>query len=268
MRVTRSAVVTRIAGLRAITGLRGLARAHAANEVRQRAAANAARCSLVQRHASLIRSALRTGDEPRLASAIELAKKDSVPKAVIEKALASAHEQETEPILVEASGPGGVLIVLRARAPNRATLLHDIRRCFNQHEVGALTAALWAFEKELSFYVPATELGREQLELIAIEHGADDVREEEGLLRGSRVVCVGDGAEQRIARLLAEVAAATGSPQHTAETAYRASQLVALPDGAKELEAVTALIDALNAVEGVEGVFTNLDLGCVDVASR
>lgn len=249
---------------------RGLARAHAANEVRQRAAANAARCAVVQRHSMLLRSALRSGDEPRLAMAIELAKKDSVPKGVIDKALASTAEHEAaEPIVVEAAGPGGVLIVLRARAPNRATLLHDLRRCFNQAEVGALSAALWAFEKEASFCVPASELGREALELLAIEHGADDVRDEDddgaplgGGGGGARVVCTGDDAEHRLARLLAEVAAASGAAPRAAETAYRAARLVALPEGAEELEAVTALVEALGAIEGVEGVFTNLDYGC------
>jgi len=220
----------------------------------------------------LIRSALRSGDEPRLAMAIEVAKKDSVPKGVIDRALASAVDptNAVEPILVEAAAPGGVLILVRALALNRATLMHEVRRCFNQHEVGALTAALWAFEKESAFTVPLADMDREALELLAIEHGADDVRDDAASAAGrarvaSRVSCVGDDAEHRAARLAVEVAAATGAPPPSTETSYRARQLVTVADEA-ELEAVSALLDALNTIETVEGVFTNLDFGCADGA--
>jgi transcriptional/translational regulatory protein YebC/TACO1 len=235
-----------------------------------------------------LRSALRSGDEARLATAIEAAKRDSVPKLVLDKALAGQTSGAAdECVLVEASAPGGVLLVVRALTANRSALMHEIRRCINQHEVGTLSAALWAFQKECSFAVshaleaqpqrlPQPQqpqqlpLDRDALELLAIEHGADDVQSLDGDEHTSErtlIVCVGEDAEHRIGRLLSELAAAaaaaSGSSGHgvTApppiETSYRPTSPVSLEDMAA-LDALTDLVSDLSEIDGVEQVFTNL----------
>lgn len=240
---------------------RSLARAHAAHEAKKRAAVDAVRRTTVQRHASLIRSAVRSGEAARLSVAVEAAKRDSVPKLVIDRALNSLIDGAAgaETVLIEASAPGGVLLVVRAVTPNRSTLMHDLRRCLNQAEIGTLTATLWAFEKEASFSVAPHELAREPLELIAIEHGADDLLElSDGALR---VLCVGEDSEHRIARLSAEVVAAVSDALvPTIETNYRPSSRVSLDDEPL-MHAINELVQDLSECEGVEAVFTNLDLG-------
>mmetsp|Transcript_28596 Transcript_28596/g.71984 ORF Transcript_28596/g.71984 Transcript_28596/m.71984 type:complete len:280 (-) Transcript_28596:93-932(-) len=232
---------------------RWLGRTHAAPQAAKRAVVNAARCSTLTRHSSLLRSALRSGDAARLAMVVEAAKKDSVPKAVIDKALDTSHSANAEVMVVEVSAPGGTLLLVTAFSANRAALVQKMNQVFNRQEVGALAAALWAFEKEASFLVPSATLARDALELVAIEHGADDLRDD---AEGARVVCIGDDADHRITRLLVEVAAASGSPAMEAETSYSASNLVSLNNDGLHL--VNNLIEALSGLDDVEQVFTNL----------
>ncbi len=96
---------------------------------------------------------------PSLAAAIEKAKKDNVPKDVIDRAVKKGGEQGgaiMEAITYEAYGPGGCAILIEALTDNRNKAAQEIKHiliAFNIALAG-IGSATWAFSKTGSEWVP------------------------------------------------------------------------------------------------------------------
>jgi YebC/PmpR family DNA-binding regulatory protein len=87
-----------------------------------------------------------------LARAIELAKKENVPKDVIEKAVlkgTDANAVALEPVMYEAYGPGGSALVITALTDSKNRTAAEIRHIFSKcgYELATPGSALWAFTK-------------------------------------------------------------------------------------------------------------------------
>jgi YebC/PmpR family DNA-binding regulatory protein len=87
-----------------------------------------------------------------LARAIELAKKENVPKDVIEKAVikgtdASAASLDT--VMYEVYGPGGSAIIITALTDSKNRTAAEMRHLFSKvgYELATPGSALWAFTK-------------------------------------------------------------------------------------------------------------------------
>ena len=128
-----------------------------ANIKHKKAVVDAKRGKLFTKHAKNIQvqSRLAGGDEnsPGLRAAIEAAKKDSVPKENIQRAIdkgAGVGGEAIEQITYEAYGPGGVAMIIISLTDNRNRAAAEVRHILSKHglELAKTGAAMWAFTSD------------------------------------------------------------------------------------------------------------------------
>lgn len=96
-------------------------------------------------------------------AAVERAKKDSMPKDNIERALAKgsgAGGDTLEQVLFEGYGPGGVALLIEAVTDNNNRTAPEIKHIFSKagFELGTPGSAAWAFTKTADGYTPNTPM--------------------------------------------------------------------------------------------------------------
>lgn len=156
----------------------------------KKGATDAQRSKLFSKHSSLITMEVKgAGGDTTSAgvlSAIERAKKDSMPKDAIERALAKGAGTggvAIEEVTYEGYGPGGVALIIQAVTDNNNRTAPEIRHIFTKGglELGAPGSALWAFTKTKDGYIPNTpmdlddETGEKLAEFIEKLEDQDDV---------------------------------------------------------------------------------------------
>lgn len=129
----------------------------------KKAATDAAKSKVFSKHATLIAMESRNagGDlaSPSLVAAIERAKKDSMPKENIDRAVAKgggADGAKLEEIVYEAYGPGGVAMIITTVTDNNNRTAPEIRHIFTKAglQLGTPGSAVWAFNKKADGYTP------------------------------------------------------------------------------------------------------------------
>ena len=129
----------------------------------KKAATDAVKSKVFSKHSALITMEVKkAGGDVSSASvlaAVERAKKDSMPKDNIEKALqkgSGAGGAMLEEILFEGYGPGGVALMIEAVTDNNNRTAPEIRHIFSKAglELGTPGSAAWAFTKTSEGYVP------------------------------------------------------------------------------------------------------------------
>lgn len=129
----------------------------------KKAATDSQKSKVFSKHAALIamesRKASGDSSSPGVQAAVERAKKDSMPKENIERAIAKgsgAQGAALEEVLFEAFGPGGVGIIITAVTDNNNRTAPLVRHVFTKagFQLGAPGSAMWAFSKIADRYVP------------------------------------------------------------------------------------------------------------------
>lgn len=129
----------------------------------KKGATDAQRSKLFSKHSTLISMEVKkSGGDKNSASVlalIERAKKDSMPKDVIERALAKGSgvgAETMEEVVFEGYGPGGVALIIEAVTDNNNRTAPEIRHIFSKSgfELGAPGSASWAFSKTSEGYTP------------------------------------------------------------------------------------------------------------------
>ena len=156
----------------------------------KKGATDAQRSKLFSKHSSLITMEVKkAGGDPTAAgalAAIERAKKDSMPKDAIERALAKGAGTggaAIEEVTYEGYGPGGVALIIQAVTDNNNRTAPEIRHIFSKAglELGVPGSALWAFTKTADGYSPNTpmelddETGEKLADFIEKLEDQDDV---------------------------------------------------------------------------------------------
>jgi len=133
----------------------------------KKAASDAQKSKLFSKHANLIavESRKAKGDlaAPNLIAMIERAKKDSMPKENIDRAVAkgkSAESASLTEVMYETYGPGGVAIVITAVTDNPNRTTPEIRHLLtkNGYALGTTGSASWAFVKTDAGYTPLNHM--------------------------------------------------------------------------------------------------------------
>jgi YebC/PmpR family DNA-binding regulatory protein len=134
----------------------------------KKGATDAARSKVFSKHSMLIAMESRqaNGDvnSPKLAAAITRAKKDSMPKDNIERAVAKGagtDGTQLEEIMFEGYGPGGVALLIQTVTDNNNRTAPLIRHVFSKAglELGSPGSAAWAFTKDSDgHYIPTTPI--------------------------------------------------------------------------------------------------------------
>lgn len=158
----------------------------------KKAATDAVKSRLFSKHSRLITMESRKvqGDihSPTLLAVIERAKKDSMPKENIDRAVAKGKDADSsllQEVLFEGFGPGGTAILITAITDNNNRTAPEIKHIFTKagYQLGAPGSASWAFQKTEAGYIPTTTLSLSDTEgealatlLEAIE-AQDDVQD-------------------------------------------------------------------------------------------
>lgn len=133
-------------------------------------------------HSKLISIAAKGGanplENPTLFTAIEKAKKDSVPKDVIDKAIRRGAGLDKdaaaiEDIIYEGMAAGGIGIIVRALTDSRNRTASSVRSYFNKNggnlwETGSLSNHMFKYRGV--FVIPTNKITEDQI----IESGCDD----------------------------------------------------------------------------------------------
>jgi YebC/PmpR family DNA-binding regulatory protein len=158
----------------------------------KKAATDGVRSKVFSKHAALITMEVKKAGGDVTASnvlaAVERAKKDSMPKDNIDRALAKGSgtgANNLEEITFEAFGPGGVGMIITVFTDNNNRTFPEIKHIFTKAglSMGAPGSALWAFTKTSDRYVPQnhTELsdtdGEKLANLIEALEDHEDVQE-------------------------------------------------------------------------------------------
>ncbi len=122
---------------------------------------------------------------PRLRTAIIAAKAMNMPKENLERAIKKGTgELEStyyEEVSYEGYGPGGVAILISALTDNKNRTVSELRHLFNKYggQLAEAGGVSWIFQKKGSIIFDKNDINEERLMEIALEAGAEDVKEEE-----------------------------------------------------------------------------------------
>jgi YebC/PmpR family DNA-binding regulatory protein len=122
----------------------------------------------------------------RLRQAISAAKDENMPRDNIDRAIkkgiggiegASSYEEVT----YEGYGPGGVAVLVETMTDNKNRTVAEIRHIFSKHggNLGENGCVSWMFEKKGNILFDKKNVNEDELMELALESGAEDVREEE-----------------------------------------------------------------------------------------
>ncbi len=133
----------------------------------KKAATDAQKSKIFSKHAMLITmEARKAGGDPNSANvvaAVERAKKDSMPKENIERAIAKGSGvggAALEQVLFEGYGPGGVAMLIEAVTDNNNRTAPEIKHIFTKAglALGTPGSAAWAFTKTAEGYIPSSPM--------------------------------------------------------------------------------------------------------------
>ena len=122
----------------------------------------------------------------RLRLAIQKARDNSMPSENIERSIKRGSGELEGATLVEmvleGYGPSGAAILVQALSDNRNRTLQDVRSIFSRSggSLGESGCVAWLFDSKGLITVPINDLDAEELELQAIDAGAEDVNVENG----------------------------------------------------------------------------------------
>jgi len=168
---------------------------HAKTVMATKMANDAKKGKIYSKYGRLITIAVKEGGgsgdpvkNAKLKTAVEQAKSMNMPKENIERAIKKGTGELAgellESVTYEGFGPGGIAIIINGITDNTNRTLGEIRSILNQNggKIAGEGAVRWMFDKKGAITVPLEGKPKEDLELLAIELGAEDVSERENNL--------------------------------------------------------------------------------------
>jgi YebC/PmpR family DNA-binding regulatory protein len=192
---------------------------------------------------------------PRLRLAIDRAREQNMPKDNIERAIKRATgeggEAAIEEITYEGYGPGGIAVLVQALTDNRNRTASEVRNAFAKAggSLGEAGSVSWQFETRGVISIDANSRDADDLALLAIDSGAEDVQ-----VDGSSVdVYTKPETLESVRRALSDAGIAVES----AEVSQVPKNTIALAP--KQAEQALRLLDALDELDDVQRVASNAD---------
>jgi YebC/PmpR family DNA-binding regulatory protein len=193
---------------------------------------------------------------PRLRTAVLTARSNSMPNENIERAIKKGTGElegvTYEEIQYEGYGPGGVAIIAQVLTDNKNRTVSEIRRMFTKHggNMGETGCVGWMFDKKGILTVDKSQVDEDRLMDIALDAGAEDVRDEGEVFE---VVTQPEDFERVKERLDQEkIAIASGQvslvPKNTVDV------------DAKNVEQVLKLSEELEDHDDVQNVAANFNI--------
>jgi YebC/PmpR family DNA-binding regulatory protein len=227
----------------------------------KKGAADAKRGQKFTKLAKAITVAAREGGgdpdaNPSLATAIQKARDESMPKANIERAIDRGTGEGPDAVVVEriqfeGYGPGGIAVLVEALTDNRNRTSAEVRHAFTRHggNLGEPGSVAWMFETHGVVVVDGEAYGEDDL-IVAIDAGADDVVEEGGKLRVL--------AEPANLTAVKEALAAEGVEVESVGLATEPKNTVEVAED--EAGTLMKMLDAIEDQDDVSEVYANYDI--------
>lgn len=199
---------------------------------------------------------------PRLRKAIAEAKAVNMPADNIKRAIMKGTGQlegtTYEEVTYEGYGPGGVAIYVEALSDNKNRTISELRHIFSKNggNIGESGCVGWMFKRKGYIVVEKTNISEDKLLDIALEAGAEDIRE--------------DGSNYEIFTSPENYEAVVNSLQeHNIELA--AANLGYIPQNyvkveGKQAQQLLRLMEELEDHDDVQNVWSNFDIDEEEIA--
>jgi len=192
----------------------------------------------------------------RLRLAIAKAKSVNMPSDNITRAIKKGTGELPgvvyEVVSYEGYGPGGAAVLLEVLTDNKNRTVSDIRHIFSKHNgnMGETGCVSWMFQKKGYFVFEEGKYTEDELLEIALEAGAEDVRNDEGSLE----VMTDSANFEEIKKCFDDK-----------KMVYSVAEVTMLPQSyiklvGKEAEQMIKLMNALEDNDDISEVYANFDI--------
>jgi len=190
----------------------------------------------------------------QLKAAIEKAKEFNMPKENIERAIKKGTGElvgeNLEEVSFEGFGPGGFAIIIDGITDNKNRSLGEIKGILSQYDgkMAGEGAVRWMFEQKGYLQINAGGKPKEELELLAIESGADDVR-----FNGDTVEIYTKPEDfEKVKKALEE----KGLKAEVANLGWMPKEEISV--GEKERQKAEKMFEELSENDSVQNIYSNL----------
>jgi YebC/PmpR family DNA-binding regulatory protein len=231
----------------------------------KKAATDAKRGKIFTRLIKEIMIAARSGGDPdmnpRLRTAVIAAKAVSMPADNIKRAIMRGTGEleggQIDEILYEGYGPGGAAVLVNVATDNRNRTVSEIRHLFSKMggNLGEVGSVAWMFERKSQIIVDGEKATEDQLMGIALDAGADDIRDQDGAWE----ILSAQESHEAVLQALEKA----GIPTESAEIAMIPKNTVKLEG--KAAQNMLKLYDALEEHDDVQNVYGNYEVDEAEV---
>jgi len=241
---------------------------HWATIKRSKGAADAKRGQLFTKLGREIEIAARNGGDDvtanfRLRLAVDKARQSAMPKDNIERAIqrgtGALKGNAIEEITYEGYGAQGTAVIVEVVTDNRNRTVSEVRRLFSRHggNMGETGCVSWLFERKGYISVQPNDSDADELALVAIDAGADDVKVSKDLVEVYTKV-------EDLQRIKAVLEGKHISVE-SAELSWIPKSYIQLDDKATHQN--MRMIDALEENDDIQAVHSNLEISDAAMAS-
>jgi YebC/PmpR family DNA-binding regulatory protein len=198
------------------------------------------------------------GANPRLRSAIQAARAQSMPNDNVERAIkrgtGEGHDGgQIEEITYEGYGPAGVAVIVEAATDNKNRTAAEIRSIFskNSGNLASAGSVSYMFHRKGQITVPRDSIGEDRILELALEAGAEELTTEED----QYVITTSHDQLYAVADALKKAGVTTNGQKFT----FIPDTTVPVADETVARQ-VLHLCDALEEDDDVQNVYSNLDI--------
>ena len=226
----------------------------------KKAALDAKRGKAFTRLIKEIMIAARNGGDPdmnpRLRTAVVAAKAVSMPADNIKRAIMRGTGEleggQIDEILFEGYGPGGAAVLVNVATDNRNRTVSEVRHLFSKNggNLGDVGSVSWMFERKSQIIIDGEKATEDQLMGIALDAGADDIRDQDGAWE----ILSAPEAHEAVMQALEKA----GIPTESSEIAMIPKNTVKLEG--KNAAAMLRMYDLLEEHDDVQSVYGNYEV--------
>ena len=192
----------------------------------------------------------------RLRLAIDRARAVNMPHAnidrAIDKATGGGDGAQIESAVYEGYAAGGVSVLVEAATENRSRTASEVRAAFSKNggKLGEPGSVQWLFEQKGIIEIDAAGRSVDEVQLVAIDAGAEDVEVDGSLI----TVYTTPTAFERVKKAIE----AAGIPISSAEISMRPTNSVRVEGD--HAQNVIRLVESLEDLDDVQKVHANFDI--------
>ena len=195
---------------------------------------------------------------PRLRSAIQTARAQSMPNDNIERAIKRGTGEGSEAahfdeIIYEGYGPGGVAVIVEAATDNKNRTAAEIRSIFTKNDgnLASSGSVSYMFHKKGQITVPRSSIDEDRILELALDAGAEELTTEED----QYLITTSHDQLYAVAEALKRAKVTTDGQKFT----FIPDTTIPIADEAVARQ-IMRLCDALEEDDDVQNVYSNLDI--------